>query len=147
MAVPGQPRRCPLDLVPGSPPTKRGTGWPGEHAALLGTPFSGEAARYARQLAAAQDRLPDQQAALAGLLERWSTGMVTGRRERRMAARLAAERPAIGGGDDPGADLTVPPGAAAARPPAAEAAGDDDCEEEIFDTADDFYAGAFEVIA
>ena len=66
-----------------------------EHAAGLGTPFSGEAARYARRLAARQDRWPDPEAALAGLLARWDQGMVTGRRERRMAVRLAAERAAL----------------------------------------------------
>ena len=66
-----------------------------EHAAGLGTPFSAEAARYARQLAACQDRWPDPQAALAELLARWDQGMVTGRRERRMAVRLAAEHAAL----------------------------------------------------
>src|SRR5260370_2601288 len=63
-----------------------------EHAAGLGTPFSGEAARYARQLAARSDRWPDTGQALGELLARWDQGMVAGRRERRMAIRLAAER-------------------------------------------------------
>ena len=66
-----------------------------EHAPGLGTPFSGEAARYARQLAARQDRWPDAGQALGELLARWDQGMVTGRRERRMAVRLAAERAAL----------------------------------------------------
>src|SRR5260370_34594756 len=66
-----------------------------EHAALLGTPFSGEAARYARRLPARAARWPDAGQALRDLLERWDKGAVAGRRERRMAARLAAERAAI----------------------------------------------------
>ena len=45
-----------------------------EHAAGLGTPFSGEAARYARQLAARHDRHPDTEQALAGLLARGTRG-------------------------------------------------------------------------
>jgi putative transposase len=114
-----------------------------EHAPGLGTPFSAEAARYARRLAACQDRWPDPQAALAGLLARWDQGMVTGRRERRMAARLAAEHAA----------LTVPDAAEAESPgPQPQAAGDaegdgdDDDAEEIFDAPGDFYADAFEVL-
>jgi putative transposase len=112
-----------------------------EHAPGLGTPFSAEAARYARRLAACQDRWPDPQAALAGLLARWDQGMVTGRRERRMAARLAAEHAA----------LAVPEAAEAESPgpqprAAGDAEGDDDDAEEIFDALGDFYADAFEVL-
>jgi len=114
-----------------------------EHAPGLGTPFSAEAARYARRLAACQDRWPDPQAALAGLLARWDQGMVTGRRERRMAARLAAEHAA----------LAVPEAAEAESPgprprAAGDAEGDDDDADEIFDAPGDgdFYAGAFEVL-
>ena len=108
----------------------------------LGTPFSAEAARYARRLAARQDRWPDPQAALAGLLARWDQGMVSGRRERRMAVRLAAEHAAP----------AVPEAAEAQGPgpqlQAAAAEGDDDDAEEIFDTPGDgdFYADAFEVL-
>ena len=114
-----------------------------EHAPGLGTPFSAEAARYARRLAARQDRWPDPEAALAGLLARWDQGMVTGRRERRMAARLAAGHAA----------LAVPDAAEAGEPgpqlpAAAGAEGDDDDAEEIFDAPgdSDFYADAFEVL-
>ena len=114
-----------------------------EHAPGLGTPFSAEAARYARQLAACQDRWPDPQAALAGLLARWDQGMVTSRRERRMAVRLAAEHAAV----------AVPDAAEAGNPgpqlrAAASAEGDDDDAEEIFDAPGDgdFYADAFEVL-
>lgn len=124
-----------------------------EHAALLGTPFSGEAARYARRLAARSGRWPDAGQALRELLERWDKGVVTGRRERRMAARLAAERAAIPW-DEPGSNPEQTPGPAAADPETAtgrlrvvhDVAGDDDAEEEIFDDPGDFYADAFEVI-
>jgi transposase InsO family protein len=131
-----------------------------EHAAGLGTPFSGEAARYARRLAARSGRWPDTGQALGELLARWDRGMVTGRRERRMAIRLAAERAALP--DPPGmqaaAQVAWLPGLAArgTQPPPAEAAlhavpdvsGDDEDPEEIFDdpAAGDFYADAFEVL-
>ena len=114
-----------------------------EHAPGLGTPFSAEAARYARQLAACQDRWPDPQAALAGLLARWDQGMVTGRRERRMAVRLAAEHAALAVPDAAEADDPEPQLGAAAG-----AQGDDDDAEEIFDAPGDgdFYADAFEIL-
>ena len=114
-----------------------------EHAPGLGTPFSAEAARYARQLTARQGRWPDPQAALAGLLARWDQGMVTSRRERRMAVRLAAGHAALAvpdaaGAGEPGLQLRAAPGAE----------GDDDDEQEIFDAPGDgdFYADAFEVL-
>ena len=69
--------------------------------------------------------------------------MVTGRRERRMAARLAAGHGA----------LAVPEAAEAEGPgpqlrAAGDAEGDDDDAEEIFDAPGDgdFYADAFEVL-
>jgi hypothetical protein len=124
-----------------------------EHAALLGTPFSGEAARHARRLAARSDRWPDAGQALRELLERWDNGTVEGRRERRMAARLAAERAAISW-EEPGAVAAEPrgPDFPGAEPAAARlrvvpgVAGGDDAEDEIFDDPGDFYADAFEVI-
>ena len=86
--------------------------------------------------------------------------MVTGRRERRMAVRLAAERAALPDPADmqaaaqvaglPGttAHGTQPPPAEAALHAAADVHGDDDDPDEIFDDpADgDFYADAFEVL-
>lgn len=139
-----------------------------EHAPAVQTPFSAEAAAYARRLATRDSlrgighgRHMEVSETLNDLLGRWQQGMVTDRRERRMAARLSAERAA----------LTVPPlpdqltgvGRVAEGslrlvpdPPA----GDGDDEAEIFDgpaeaaeAADavdtveaDFYADAFEVI-
>jgi hypothetical protein len=131
-----------------------------EHAAGLGTPFSSEAAQYARRLAAARDRWPDTGRALAELLARWDQGMVTGRRERRMAVRLAVERAALPDPEDQAAEARVVclagvPGPGAEPPPAEadlrvvpDTAGDDDDPEEIFDDPgdDDFYADAFEII-
>ena len=131
-----------------------------EHAASLGTPFSGDAAQYARQLAARQGRWPDRETALGELLARWDQGMVTGRRERRMAIRLASERPALPSlpGAGPAAQVAALPSVSAAAgddlppdralPVLPQAEGDDDDAEEIFDAPDDqdFYADAFEVV-
>jgi hypothetical protein len=126
-----------------------------EHAAGLGTPFSGEAARYARRLAARSDRWPDAERVLGELLARWDKGMVTGRRERRMAVRLAAGRAALPDPPDTQAAAQVAwlPGT---QPLPAEAAlqavpglhGDDEDPEEIFDAPGDgdFYADAFEIL-
>jgi transposase InsO family protein len=135
-----------------------------EHAPMIGTPFSSEAARYARRLAMAESGLPDREKALSQLLARWDEGMVTDRRERRMAARLAAERAALplpgparpalavaglpslaaitGTGDD-GEDEDE-----AAPEPAPPDPGDEDDDEEIFDVpeGDHFYDDAFGVI-
>jgi transposase InsO family protein len=80
-----------------------------EHAAGLGTPFSAEAAGYARRLATSQDRWPDPQRALAQLLERWDKGMVADRRERRMALRLGAEYAAVPLPDDPTTEVAALP--------------------------------------
>ena len=68
-----------------------------EHAPGLGAPFSAEAATHARRLAATEgtDRWPDAGQALSALLSRWQAGMVTDRRERRMALRVGAERAAL----------------------------------------------------
>jgi hypothetical protein len=86
--------------------------------------------------------------------------MVTGRRERRMAIRLASERPALPSlpEGDPAAQVAALPSAAAAfgeepaqvgeLPVLPQVEGDDDEAEEIFDAPDDgdFYADAFEVV-
>lgn len=63
-----------------------------EHARLIGAPFSAEAAAYARQFAGEENRHADPEEALTALLARWSTGEIVHRRERRIAARLAADR-------------------------------------------------------
>jgi transposase InsO family protein len=132
-----------------------------EHAPMIGTPFSSEAARYARRLAAIESRLPDKEKALSQLLARWERGMVTDRRERRMAARLAAERAALplsdlalagtglpslaaitGREGDEEEDVEAPPEPTPPDP------GDEDDDEEIFDVPEGnhFYDDAFGVI-
>ena len=116
-----------------------------EHAAMLGTPFSGEAARHARVLAARSDRFIDREQALAEVLERWSEGVVADRRERRMAARLSAERAAIPAQAGTVFDVAEEAGAI----PVSEGPalfGDDDVEEELIDDVEGFYDDALEVL-
>ncbi|KZM75534.1 helix-turn-helix domain-containing protein [Nocardia terpenica] len=123
-----------------------------EHAPMLDTPFSAEAARYARDLATATDRFADPVQALAQVLSRWSTGEVIDRRERRMAARLSAERSGI----QALAELTAaePAPAVTTAEPVTQIHGDDDTEDEVFDdpeldggdVADGFWDDALEVL-
>ncbi|MDF3292444.1 Mu transposase C-terminal domain-containing protein [Streptomyces silvisoli] len=112
-----------------------------EHAPLLEGPFSTEAAQYARRLATGSNCEADPARGLAALLARWSQGEVADRREKRIAARIAAERVAL----PTLVDSAVP---VAATGSADLVAGDDDRDEELFDDVDDedFYADAFEVI-
>jgi putative transposase len=136
-----------------------------EHAPAIGAPFGAEAAQYARRLPLRGDRLADPTQALTELLARWHTGMVTDRRERRMAARLGAEHAALTTPDDPAQQAAALPTVAtltghdadrdrpvlrlvsALEPEQPVLGGDDDEDEEIFDDPDgDFYADAFEVI-
>jgi transposase InsO family protein len=116
-----------------------------EHAPMLGTPFSSEAARYARGLAARAGRFAGRDEALAEVLARWSTGVVAGRRERRMAARLSAERAAIP--PQPGTVFDEPDELAAVPAQAGlQLPGDDDAGDELADDADGFYDDALEVL-
>jgi hypothetical protein len=117
-----------------------------EHAPALHMAFSSEAAAHARRLAAQKGRHVDSSQALADLLTRWDQGMVTDRRERRIAVRLSAERGALSlpvlpeqSGPLTSPELRLVP----ELPP-----GDSDDEAELFDVpeGDDFYAVAFEVI-
>lgn len=114
-----------------------------EHAAMLGTAFSAEAAAYARVLAARDDRLIDRDQALAEVLARWSAGQVADDRERRMAARLSAEHTAITAGQSLELDDAPRP----ALPPGGRALlGDDDTEADLDDDVDGFYDDALEVL-
>lgn len=110
-----------------------------EHHTLLNTPFSAEAAMHARRLATAASGGFDAGGALAGLLQRWDVGLVTDRRERRMAVRLSAEYAALPAVADP-APSPLP--APVAEPVIT--AGDDDDEKDL---DDDFYDDAFEVLS
>jgi hypothetical protein len=122
-----------------------------EHAAGLGAPFSAEAARHARALAATAGDGHDPAAALTRLLERWRRGAVDDRRERRMAVRLAAEYAALPTGPaDDRAGCTAGRVTPSGMEPELPVAGDDDDADE-FEAftdaeAEDFYADAFEVL-
>jgi len=120
-----------------------------EHAAGLNAPFSGEAARHARRIAAAAGGHPDPAQALAELLDRWRQGVVSDRRERRMAVRLTAEYAALPAAAEPAPPAPAPDTGVAGRPSlhlVAEIAGDDDDSDDLTVDEDDFYADAFEVI-
>lgn len=118
-----------------------------EHAAALDLPFSGEAAGYARVLAAAGDRFGDRRRALAEVLQRWSAGQVADRRERRMAARLSAANAVIAGAlaAVPGKVGELTAGRSAPVGTAVVADGDDEDDLDGFDAAG-FYDDALEVL-
>lgn len=139
-----------------------------EHSAALGAAFSDESIKYARRLAARQDRWGDETAALTELLTRWDMGMISNRRERRMAARLAAERAALPIPDDRSQVAALPSlaalaagaasvggiadDAARAAPSAERVASQASRSDDVVDDLDglssdeDFYADAFEVL-
>lgn len=73
-----------------------------EHAAGLDAPFSSDAARYVRTLAAQKNRHVDPQQAVQDLLADWAAGEVTSRRDRNLALRLATQRAEIADGADAG---------------------------------------------
>ncbi|MGI5243203.1 helix-turn-helix domain-containing protein [Dactylosporangium sp. CA-139066] len=108
-----------------------------EHEPMLGTPFSAEAAAHARRLAVGGVGGFDPAKALAELLQRWDTGLVTDRRERRMAVRLATEYAAL---PAPPRPATQPRTGAE---PVVVVAGDDDAEADL---DGGFYDDAFEVL-
>ncbi|MEU3167055.1 hypothetical protein [Streptosporangium sp. NPDC006930] len=62
---------------------------------MLETPFSLEALKFSRRLAAAKYTYPDDRLAIADLLKRWNMGLDLDRTERRMALRLARKQAAI----------------------------------------------------
>ena len=130
-----------------------------EHAAGLGTPFSGEAARYARRLAARAGPLARCRAGAgraAGPLGPGHGDRAAGTPDGGPAGRRA-RRPAGSGRHDLAGQVAYLPGTAGpgTEPPAEaalravpEVTGDDEDPEEIFDDpADgDFYADAFEIL-
>lgn len=109
-----------------------------EHAAMLGTALSAEAAQHARRIALTQSHAIVPEKAVAELLDRWSTGLVNDRRERRMAARLSAEYAAL-----PIQEPAPVPAEPVTRPAEPPVFSDED-EEDGFDEG--FYDGAFEVL-
>jgi len=77
-----------------------------EHAPGLDAPLSAEAAAFTRKLSQRADRHVDASAALGDLLDRYSKGTVTSRREKNLARRLATmsgtDRATPAAGDAPG---------------------------------------------
>lgn len=117
-----------------------------EHAWMLDTPFSAEAAAYARTLAAREGRFCDPAAALGEVLERWGSGAVADRRERRIAARLAAERAGLGPIPVPHGDRACwPPALSTLEPEPRDALAGDVGEEPAVDV-EAFYRDALEVL-
>ena len=136
-----------------------GTGWSGNTPPGWGRRSAGRPPATPVSSPSAPARWPDTGQALGELLARWDQGMVTGRRERRMAIRLAAERAALPDPAGMQAETQVaglPDATARGMQPPAEAAlhavldvtGDDEDPDEIFDdpAGGDFYADAFEVL-
>ncbi|MBB6421898.1 hypothetical protein [Streptomyces sp. AK010] len=121
-----------------------------EHAPAARMPLSEDALVFARKLAAAKYRYPDDRLAVADLLERWNLGLGTTLAERRMALRLSREQAALDLPDTGKPEAASLPSVRRAlgdepEPPASEKpvpaaeTGDDD-ETDV----DDFYADALE---
>jgi transposase InsO family protein len=115
-----------------------------EHAAGLDAPFSADAAAYARRLAAAPGAALEPAKALSELLERWSVGMVTDRRERRMAARLSLEYAALPHVEPSGSRAQPADEATSVGDPLV--GDDDDGDFAAGRDEDGFYDDAFEVL-
>ncbi|MCM3660375.1 transposase [Georgenia satyanarayanai] len=81
-----------------------------EHAPGLQAPFSAEAAAYTRGLSLKSDRHVDPGGALADLLDRYSKGAVTSRREQNLARRLATQPTSEPGGGSTPAEVASTPG-------------------------------------
>jgi transposase InsO family protein len=130
-----------------------------EHAPAAGMPLSTEALQFARKLAAAKYRYPDDRLAVADLLKRWNLGLDTTLAERRMALRISREQTAF---DLPATDDTASSlpsvqrvlnahagGQGQPEQPRvdpAEEAGDDDTSDDLDAVAgdDDFYTDAMD---
>lgn len=129
-----------------------------EHAPSLQMPMSEEALQYARKLASSKYRFPDDRLAVADLFQRWSLGLGSSAKERRMALRLSRNEALLLAPLNDGSAASLPSAmrametggretacGAAEELTAAEDApvgGDDDSADE----ADDFYADALEEI-
>ncbi|MFJ8310192.1 MULTISPECIES: helix-turn-helix domain-containing protein [unclassified Streptomyces] len=127
-----------------------------EHAPSARMPLSEDALAFARKLAAAKYRYPDDRLAVADLLERWNLGLGTTLAERRMALRLSREQAAIElpatevetvvslpsvrkalGQDDEPVECEAPE-------PVVEMGDDDEADLEDLAEENDFYADALE---
>jgi len=135
-----------------------------EHAPAFEFPISRTAVEMARTVAGKKYRFPDDETALAELLQRWHLGLGLTKAERRVALRQAREQSAFDLPDTEANDVRALPSVARllaatedaavqdgqaedeAQPYEGAAEGDDDAEDELdaADTADDFYADALE---
>ncbi|GAA1159754.1 helix-turn-helix domain-containing protein [Streptomyces hebeiensis] len=126
-----------------------------EHAPSLQMPLSEDALAFARRLAAAKYRYPDDRLAVADLLERWNLGLGTTLTERRMALRTSREQVGLDLPESGAATCSslgsvrralgqaeVPAGADAE--PVAEAGDDDAPDLDDLTPEEDFYADALE---
>ncbi|WP_416976964.1 TnsA-like heteromeric transposase endonuclease subunit [Streptomyces sp. T028] len=143
------------------PDTRRWHALQWEHAPALKFPVSEGAIELARKVAGEKSPFPDDERAVAELLERWHLGLGLTLPERRLALRQAREQSAFDlpetvwddvralpsvarvlAGSDNDADET---GAAGAVPYEGAVAGDDDEDDELEGPDDgDFYADALE---
>ncbi|MEO3839732.1 TnsA-like heteromeric transposase endonuclease subunit [Streptomyces sp. B22F1] len=134
-----------------------------EHAPAMTFPISEQAIELARKVAGKKYRFPDDETAVAELLERWHLGLGLTMSERRIALRQAREQSAFDLPDTEGDDVrTLPsvarilagdgdedveePDADEAGPYEGQVPSDDDGDDELDgqDAADDFYASALE---
>ncbi|MGX5207146.1 hypothetical protein ACWKT3_00245 [Streptomyces violaceus] len=125
-----------------------------EHAPSARMPLSEEALAFARKLAAAKYRYPDDRLAVADLLERWNLGLGTTFAERRMALRISREQAALdlpqsetgSGMSHPSVRKALGRDAVQVTPhPPQAAVGDDDAAGlDALADEDDFYADALE---
>jgi hypothetical protein len=119
-------------------------------------PLSDEALQFARRLAAAKYRYPDDRLAVADLLQRWSLGLGTTLAERRMALRISRDQAVLNLPTDTDTDsvaalpsvrrvLDAPESNEPAPRDLQVEVGDDDADDEIAREANaDFYADALE---
>ncbi|MCZ4095253.1 TnsA-like heteromeric transposase endonuclease subunit [Streptomyces sp. H39-C1] len=137
-----------------------------EHAPAMKFPISGQAIELARKVAGKKYRFPDDETAVAALLERWHLGLGLTMAERRIALRQAREQSAFDLPDTEGDDIRALPSVAriladegalgpedvedpdadGAEPYEGPVPSDDDEDDELDgrDAADDFYADALE---
>jgi hypothetical protein len=148
------------------PDTRRWHALQWEHAPALRFPISEGAIELARKVAGKKVRFPDDETAVAELLDRWHLGLGLTMAERRLALRQARERSAfdlpdtawddaralpsiariLAEGDDEDTEELEADEVDGAEPYEGSAAGDDDEDDEFDgqDAAEDFYADALE---
>ncbi|MFD9047227.1 Mu transposase C-terminal domain-containing protein [Streptomyces zaomyceticus] len=149
------------------PDTRRWHTLEWEHAPSLKFPISEQAMELARKVAGRKHRFPDDESAVAELLERWNLGLGMTMSERRIALRQAREQSAFLLPDTEENDVRILPSVARilngsdgfsspnVRDDEAELSdegyagsveGDDDAEDDLDleDTVDDFYTDALD---